>query len=224
MQRRWIIAALLMLAALALLPLRVALMAAGADARGLSARAVSGSVWSGQLAAAQWRGLGLGDVDARLQPLALATGTLRFQLSGNTLRGDVMMRRGGGGISAGNGRVDLAGNAVLPLRAVDLEAVDIGFRDGQCIAAAGRITVQPGGALARFGPMTGEPRCDGPFVLLDLASADGGERLALRIGADSGFRAHIDLVQVTEAERPALLAAGFQPTPQGLGLDLEGSL
>lgn len=220
----WIAVAVVGLAALWLLPLRLALIAGQFDAQGLSARAVGGRLWSGRLLAAEWRGLALGDIDVGLKPLALATATLRFELSGDQLRGEAWRRRGGGGVGNLSGRVAVAGLAGLPIEALVLERVDIGFRNGACTTAAGRLSLQPGGALARFGPLAGEPRCEGSAVLLPLESPDGAVRLELRVKPDTGFRARIEVAQVDEATRLALLAKGFQPTPQGLGMDLEGRL
>jgi general secretion pathway protein N len=211
--------ALLVLALLALWPMRLA----GLTGSGLTARAVTGSVWNGRLEAAQIKGLALGDIDAGLAPLSLASGTLRLGFAGATIRGAVLQRRGGGGVADVTGRLLPGLVAGLPIAAVDLDGISLGFADGACTAATGRITLQPGGVIASQGAFSGTPRCDGPALLLPLVSASGRGRLDLRITADGRFRAALAIDGVSEADRPALLAAGFQPTPQGLALTAEGT-
>ena len=211
--------ALFLLALLALWPMRLA----GLAGTGLTALAVTGSVWSGRLESAQIKGLALGDIDAGLAPLPLFGGTLRLGFAGATIRGAVLQRRGGGGISDVTGRLLPGQVAGLPIAAVDLDGVSLGFADGTCTVSAGRITLQPGGVIASQGAFSGTPRCDGPALLLPLVSASGRGRLDLRITAHGRFRAALALDGVAEADRPALLAAGFQATPQGLALNAEGT-
>ena len=211
--------ALLVVALLALWPMRLA----GLAGAGMTARAVTGSVWNGRLEAAQLKGLALGDIDAGLAPLPLVGGTLRLGFVGATIRGAVLQRRGGGGIADVTGRLSPGQVAGLPVASVDLDGVSLGFADGACTAAAGRIALQPGGVIANQGAFSGAPRCDGPALLLPLVSASGRGRLDLRITSDGRYRAALALDGVAEADRPALLAAGFQPTPQGLALTAEGT-
>lgn len=224
-RRRWaVFAAMLAAAALLLVPMRVAIMALGLERAGLSARAVSGSVWGGQLRAAGFRGAGLGDIGLRLAPLPLLAGTARFTASGERLRGALERSVNGGGVAGMSGRLELGGLAGLPITAFELEDVGIGFADGACRTAAGRVTAIPGPAMGGEGGLTGQPRCDGRFVLLPLMSASGLSRLELRIGADGGYRAELAMDGADEASRAVLLGRGFQPTPQGVALRVEGNL
>lgn len=219
-----IFAALLVAAMLVLLPLRTVLSLAGADSAGLSARDVTGRVGKGALAAAYWRGAGLGDVAVSLVPLSLLGGALRYEVTGDQVRGAVYVSRRGGGVSGMTGRIGVRSIGGLPVQGMDFAAVNLGFADGVCAAAAGQIMVQPGGVLSGLGAMAGAPLCDGGAILVPLVSSDGAARVDLRVMAGGKFRAEVRIDKVDEAARAGLLAAGFQATPQGLAMQLEGVL
>lgn len=224
MKRGWVIfAAMFALAMLVMLPLRLALVMAGAEAAGLAARDVRGRAGAGQLVAASWRGAGLGDVDVRLAPLASLGGAVRYEMTGDQLRGAVRFGRGGG-VYGMNGRVAVASIGGFAVNGAELAEVDIGFSGGVCTAAAGQIMVQPAGLLAGFGGLSGSPRCEGEAVLVPLASSDGAVRVDLRVKSGGAFRAEVMIDRLDESVRAGLLAAGFQPTPQGLAMKLEGVL
>lgn len=220
----WGFAAVLATAVLLLWPLRLAISGLGLEAAGLSARAVRGSMWSGELDAAGFRGARLGDVTLRLAPLALLAGRVEWRISGDALRGAGFRAVDGGGVTELSGRLALDGLAGLPVAGFELDAVGIAFAGGACRSAAGRVTAIAGPALGDEGGLTGQPRCDGRYVLLPLVSASGLARLDLRIAADGGYRAALALEGGDEARRAALLGRGFQPTPQGLALQVEGQL
>ncbi|PZN92196.1 MAG: type II secretion system protein N [Alphaproteobacteria bacterium] len=210
--------AMFALALLALLPLRVA----GLDNAGLTAQAVTGSIWRGHLTAAQLRGLPIGDVDAGMAPLSLLGGTLKLGFAGPVIAGAVLRHGNGGGVEGVRGRLLPGRVAGLPVASLDLDDFGADFRDAACAGAGGRVTLQPAGNLARIGTLVGAPRCDGPALVLPLAGDRG--RLDLRIAADGGYRATLAVDDVGEGERAGLLAAGFQPTPSGLALTVEGRL
>lgn len=216
--------ALLAAALLLMLPLRLALKMAGLDAAGLSAQAVSGSLWSGRMTAAGWRGIALGDGSAGLSPLALLTGRVRLGWAGDTIGGTIVRHRGGGGVEGVSGRTGAMTIGGLGLQSMEFAGVDIGFADGRCSRAGGQVSLQPAGALALAGSLTGIPRCAGEALVLPLVSADGSAQIELRARADASYRATITLEPVAEAARPGLLAAGFQPTPQGVAMTVEGVL
>lgn len=219
-----IAAAMLIVALVVTLPMRWALERTGLAAAGLSARAVTGSVWNASLADAAMRGARLGDVEARLALLPLLTGTARVVLSGGAVSGSVERGPGRSGIAGVSGTVAMAGLAGLPVRALQFDAVDIAFAGGVCRTARGRITMAAAGPLASEGGLAGTPRCDGAAVLLPLVSPSGQARLDLRLGGDGRFSGTLALDAVDEAARARLLAQGFSPTPQGLAINLMGTL
>lgn len=216
--------ALLTAAMLVMLPLRAGLSLAGLDAAGVAAQQSTGTVLAGRLVDAGWRGAALGDLRVRLAPLALAQGLLRYDLDGAGFSGGAFRSIGGGGITGANGRLAITSIGGLAVNGVVLDGVDLRFSNGACAGAGGRVALQPGGGLAGFGTLAGDARCDGREVLLPLATPGGEARIDLRIAQDGRFRAQVAITQVDEAMRPALLAAGFQPTPLGLGLAMEGTL
>jgi general secretion pathway protein N len=219
-----VFSAMLVVALLLLLPLRLALTAAGLDGAGLAARTVSGSLWSGRMTSASWRGVPLGDGRAGLSPLGLVTGNVRLNWRGDTISGVVVHKRGGGGVDGVTGDIGPLKIGGMALQRVGFEAVDIGFDGEQCSRAGGQLTVQPGGALAMAGTMTGTPRCDGDAVVVPLVSADGAAQIELRARANAGYAAKITIEPLAESARAGLLAAGFQPTPQGVMMTVEGVL
>lgn len=203
------------IAMIALLPLRLAL---GLRVTGLAARAVTGSIWSGRLADAQWRGAGIGNLEVGLSPLPLLAGRLRLAVAGTSVRGVVTPN----GVTGLIGQVALAGVTPLPVSSIGFDGVDIVFSDGVCRAAKGQVQVLTRGVLVASEAFSGTARCDAGKLLLPLVS--GRARLDLRIGGDGRYAAGIAIDTIDETARPGLIAAGFQPTPQGLALTLEGSL
>lgn len=209
---------LLLAALVALLPLR--LVIAGSE---LAAHDARGSIWAGRLTDARWRGIGLGDLAIGIEPLALMGGRAVFAITGPALRGRVS-RTGVEGLA---GQVGVAGATPLPLAGIAFDAVSVDFSGGTCRTARGTVRITAAGGLAGAGGsaavFAGTPRCESGRLLLPLA-APGGGRIDVGIAAGGRYRAQVTLAGVDEAARPGLLAAGFQPTPQGVALTLEGSL
>lgn len=183
----------------ALLPLRLAVSAAGLADRGLAARDSAGSVWFGALGAARLGPLPLGDVAARLRFMPLLAGRVRLDLrSADGFHGGIGASRHGFSVDDASGR--LAASALPGLPPVALELSDLSFRfaDGRCESAYGRVTARFSGEVAgaplssTFG---GEARCDGRALLLPLVSQAGTERVSLRVQADGRYRADVSLVR-----------------------------
>lgn len=209
--------------AMALLPLR--LLLAMADT-GVTARQVSGSVWHGHLAAAAWHGAPSGDVDAGLQPLALLGGHWRWRIASQLLTGLVEPGPGTRGITGMTGEIATRGLLALPIDRIALENVSIGFAGGRCVVAGGtvRLELELGLGGAQTGSLQGNPTCAGGRLQLPLRSADASMGLHLSVAGDGRYQARLFIAAADAALRPALLAAGFQDTPQGLVRHLEGQL
>lgn len=219
---RWLaFVAFLLLAAAATLPLRFA----GLERAGLTASAASGTIWQGKLMSAQWHGIPLGDIAVGLSPTALLGGGLRLDFAGDAIGGTLVKHPGGMRVTGLAGRVGPLQIGGFPITAIEFDGVDIGFTDGTCTAAAGQVRVQP---AIRHENLAGTARCAGRVLQLPLASPSGAERFDLDLGADGRYRATLAIDSATETaretERLALLAAGFQPTPRGFMLAMEGSL
>ena len=186
-------------ALVALVPLRLAITATGLEEKGLSAREAAGSVWFGALGEARFGSLGLGDVAARLRFLPLLVGRARLDLEGEGgMSGGLGVSRHLFAAEDVSGSFDAMPIAALPPMRLDLTDLSFTFRDGICASADGRVTARLAGELAgaplasSFG---GEPRCEGPALLLPLASQAGTERIALRVFAGGRYRADLSLVR-----------------------------
>jgi general secretion pathway protein N len=75
--------ALMLIALIVFLPMRLVLGWIGLGDQGFTARTVSGSVWDGRLNEARFGDLALGSLDARLSPFALLVGRARVSLDGD---------------------------------------------------------------------------------------------------------------------------------------------
>lgn len=182
----------LLFALVALLPLRFALDRLGFGEKGLTARESVGSVWLGALVDARFGTVPLGDVATRLRALPLLAGRSRLDLrqEGDGLRAGVTASRHGFGIDDASGTIEAPGLGGLPPAKLDLADVSVRFGDGLCAAAEGRVRAQLTGELngAPLAMMSGDVRCDGPALLLPLASRSGRDRLWVRLFGDGSYR------------------------------------
>ena len=183
------VAAALLFALAATLPLRFAVDRLGFGARGLTARAATGSVWMGVLRQARLGPVALGDVRARLNLLPLFLGRARLSLrgagGGAPIVGAVTVTGNGFGIDDVSGRFHVDGP--LPVAAIDLDDVSAGFAAGRCVRGEGRVRASGGGALAGAS-LAGAVRCDGAALLLGLADAGRNARIELRLFGDGRYR------------------------------------
>ena len=179
--------ALMLVALVVLLPLRLVLGWAGIGDEGLSARRVEGSVWSGRLVEARIGDASLGDLAAHVSPLALVAGKARLALDSIV---DVPQRTVHGSVETGRHAIGIAGMtanvgvgrlfAPLPVATLDLDDVTVRFADEACQTAQGRVRATLAGATGAFGgvalpaSLAGGVRCDGPALLVPLTSAGGG--------------------------------------------------
>jgi general secretion pathway protein N len=188
----------LLLSLVALLPLRLALDGLGFAARGLSARQVEGSVWAGALADARLGTVELGEVTTRLRALPLLAGRARLDVAQEDqgLRAGITLSRHGFGIDGASGALPAPRLDGVAVPALELADVSIRFEDGLCTAAEGLVTARFAGELAGVplaAGFSGEARCDGPALLLPLASRSGSDRLDVRLFADGRYRIDVAL-------------------------------
>ncbi|WP_019516823.1 type II secretion system protein N [Sphingomonas sp. Mn802worker] len=228
--RRTLFLAMFVAALLVLLPLRVVLGWAGLDDKGFAAREVRGSVWSGRLSEARFGDLALGDLNARVSPLALLIGRARVALESRNgdakLSGTVELSRGRAGVIGTSGPIEPGSAfAPLPVTALNLDEVSVRFADGACEAAEGRVRAEISGTFlgaALPGAVSGTARCDGGALLLPLVSAAGTEGAALRLWADGRYRAELTLVPSDPAVATRLDTAGFVANGAARMLAIEG--
>ena len=227
MRRMVLFLAMLALAIVALLPLRLVL----GSVDGLKAREASGSLWSGTLKEASVGPAMLGDLDARLSPLSLLVGQARLVVKRDStgpdrLSGALGLGRSRRSVESVTGTIPVgAVFAPLPIGALELTDVTVRFRDGQCDRAEGLVKASISGdlvGLALPAGLNGAARCDRGDLLLPLTSGAGGEGLALRIFGNGQYEARLTL-QATEPEMMArLTGAGFTTGPGGYAMSFKG--
>jgi len=224
--------AMLLVALIVFLPLRLVLGMVGVDDLGLSARRAGGTIWGGSLAEARVGALALGDLEARLSPGALLVGQVRIAIEGagtvpgRGIAGAVTMTRHGFGVDELSAAL-AAGPLFqpVPVTTLDFDQVSIAFADGECRRAEGRVraTLGPGPAGLALPPqVAGAIRCDAGALLVPLTGQAGAEAVTLRIGGDGRYRAELTLPAGDPAVAERLAALGFVQGPGGWRLAAEG--
>jgi hypothetical protein len=196
----------------------------------LSARKMTGTIWKGHLAEAAWRGTSLGDLDVALDPRELLAGRVRIEWvrGGSRVTGRLGVEKGLTLLERLNGQVGMT----VPLPFAD--TVDIGLHDaaltldgaGRCVTAGGEVaTVLTGLPLIGTSPeLRGLAQCDGEWLMLPLASADGRIALDVRLAADRRYRADVDVQARALPLRLALAAAGFEMSRDRARIGVAGTL
>ncbi|MDB5688358.1 MAG: type secretion system protein [Sphingomonas bacterium] len=222
-------------AAVALLPLRLALDWLAIDTLGVSARQAEGSIWLGALREVRIGGGAIGDLRARLDPLPLAAGRARVEMdrlersdAGLPLRGAVIVSRHALGVDDVSASLPIGASlAPLPIRTLDLTEVNVRFRDGLCDHADGLVKAQLAGDVAGISlpaGLTGNARCEGGALMLPLASQGGAEMLSLAIQGSGSVRAELLVRPGGDAARARLLGLGFLPVGDRLRLAVDATL
>lgn len=233
MNRRWLIwtSGILLLALIALFPLRAALALSDMERIGFAARQVGGTIWYGRVGELHLRSQPLGTFEVRLDPLALLFGTIsmRFDrmddpdgvLEGRLIAG---MSRG---VEASSGRISVEQMfAPLPIEAIQLDQVTVLFRRGTCVRGSGRITpiiASPIPGISLGSGLTGRLECDGERARVVMTSPSGGERVEFYVNSEGAYRAWMTVRPPPEAS--AILSLfGFRQSPEGLTLQMRGRL
>ena len=229
-RRLVLFAALLVIGLLVTLPLRLVM---GAMEGPLTAREASGSVWSGSLKEARIGPVALGDLSARLSPLALLTGQAQLQVARQSSAPD----RLAGALSVGGRRRSLENVTgilpvdglfgAIPIVTIELTDVTALFRDNQCDRAEGLVRASltsDAAGLPLPASVSGAARCDRGALLLPLASASGEEGVTLRIFGDGRYAAEMRVRATEPGVVARLTGAGFSPGPGGYVLTIGGRL
>ncbi len=219
-------------ALIAFLPMRLVLGWIGLGDQGMTARSVDGSVWWGTLTEARFGDLAVGDLDAGLSPFQLLLGRAKVSIDSRgdarTLNGAIVVSRHSFGLDEMTGALS-AGTvfAPVPVTGIDLDAVTVRFQDGTCQRAEGRVKAMLSGdvgGLALAQGLSGTAKCESGALLLPLASQSGNELAAIRLWPSGRFRAELTIRVADPADAPRLVTSGFQQTPQGYTLAVEGTL
>ena len=216
-------------ALVAMLPLRVALAMAG-DVP-LTAKAIQGSIWSGRLIDAKLDGIPVGSFQVGLKPAHLLQGRMALDLAslgGERTTATLYAGFGGRGIKKLETSLSTPGAfAPLPLDSLTMRDVSLAFKGSNCSEATGQVRIN---LVPKIGPvglgqtLIGSLRCDGNAVGLNLSSQSGFEKLSLRFMPDGQYSSRLTIKPQAEADRLALLAAGFRESQAGLTFELGGRL
>ncbi|MDB5681067.1 MAG: type secretion system protein [Sphingomonas bacterium] len=225
--------AMMLVALIALFPLRLAVGLFGLADEGLSAREVTGPVWWGGLNEAHYGNVSLGDVSAGLSPIQLFVGRARIDVEGQegttnaSLSGALSFSRSTAGVDDVTATVP-AGDAFapVPITSIALDDVSVRFRDGRCERAEGKITASIAATTPQLNlppTLSGNARCEGGALLIPLASQAQTESIAVSIEADGKYRAILTVRPSDPAVGVSLMAAGFHQTNAGYRMTVNGN-
>lgn len=218
---RKLFAAMLIVALILFMPLRLALGAAGDS---ISIRSAEGTLWGGRMVGVSLAGVPLGDLDARLSVLSLLLGKARIRVDGAQLHGAIT-----GGITGRGGDIESLAlplsRALGPVRLTMLELSDahLRFRSGTCAEADGLATVQLESALGGQ-RLSGPLKCNKGALGVDLVSQPAMQRLSLRFPDSSHYEALITVRAADTDQATRLTAIGFRETSSGHILRFSGPL
>lgn len=211
-------AAMLVVALIVFLPMRLALGATGLADQGLSARRVGGTIWGGSMLEARFGEVALGDLRVSLSPLALLVGRARLAFEGagadgRPIMGAATISRHAMGIDGVTASLPAAALfAPLPVTMLSLEDVTVRFRDGVCEEAGGRVRATvtgEAGGLPLPPTMMGNARCEAGALLLPMTGQGGTEAVNLRIRPDGRYTADLVLTPGDPAAAAKLEQLGF---------------
>ena len=214
--RGTLFAAILVVALIVTLPLRLALAWFGVAEAGMTAREVTGSIWSGRLVEARFGQIALGELAARVAPLPLLIGHARIELAapdgaaGSRLSGAIDVTRHDIGLSHVTASLPV-GNAFspVPVTTLELDDVSVGYAGDTCERAEGRVRALLTGDVA------------GQRIPTTMSSP-AGEGSTIRIWRDGRYRTDLTLTTSDPAQVARLQGFGFVQTPQGMQLAIEG--
>lgn len=221
----------LLILAVLLMPLRIALGAAGLDDRGLSARHIGGLVWNGWLEDARIGPVPLDHVNARLRfwPLLIGEAQLALERPDSAaapLFAVVAASPSGMAVHDATGTLMLSGAmANLPVERAELTDVSVRFADGKCVAAKGQVrlfvaALAPGLDLANG--LTGKAQCMKDKLHIALTGQSGLEKLVLTLDGKGRYVARLTVNGLPPEFKASLRDAGFSMLGSGVQLVREG--
>ena len=225
-------AAMLVVALIVFLPMRLVLGMTGLADEGLNARRVGGTIWGGSMIEARFGDVALGDLRVSLSPLALLVGRARLAFEGagadgRPIAGAASVSRHAIGMESVTASLPAATLfAPLPVTTLALEDVTVRFRDGVCEEAGGRVratVVGDAGGLPLPPSLMGTARCEAGALLLPMTGQGGTEAVNLRIRPDGRYTADLVLSPSDPAAAAKLEQLGFvAATGGGYRLSAEG--
>lgn len=229
---RLVLAALVLFALAATLPMRLAL--AWVAPGQVAAREAAGTIWSGALYDLRVGALALGDVNARLLVLPLLVGRAEMHVERPGPAGDTAFSANGSGgagwarLTDVNGSVPLGdGFGTIPATTLGFTDFRVSLAEGRCREAGGRVSLilSPLSELMT-GPiaLSGNARCDRGALYVPMTGPSGMERLLLRLEPDGKWKAELVLAGLPVEISTPLLESGFSARPGGIGITATGTL
>lgn len=226
--------ALLVLALLVLLPLRVALGASGLERNGFSARSVSGLAWSGRMRDVRFGDIDLGDLDVAVSPLELLIGRTSMRVGRPANEAALFplagqFSRAGDGISVDNFTGTVPANGLfdpLPVGAIEFAEFHARFAEGRCSDASGTIRVSIGTTIPGLNlsqGLAGNARCQDGVLVLPLQGQSGLETLELRVEGNGQYVATFSVGGIAPDSGAPLAAMGFAAQGDRYMMTVEGS-
>jgi general secretion pathway protein N len=196
---------------------------------GLEVQSVTGTIWDGQVRGARYQGLDIGDVDLRLLPRTLLSGTPQVQF--DRLQGPISGRAS---LSRDVRRVEgVTGELALPLGPTGLSA-RIAMADvlletelsGACRVVDGKVQATLTGIplIGTTPPLAGTPVCDGAAIRVPMELADRSVGLDLSLQPDRSWQADLSLAVPNPLLRTLLGTLGFAIEGDRATLSAAGAL
>jgi len=234
MSRRWLACwlAMLFLALLAFLPLRVALATSELERIGFGARQVAGTIWYGRIGDLQLRSRPLGTFEVAVDPASLLLGSPSMRM--NRLDGtegplEGIVRAGRQrGIARMNGRIAAQSLfSPLPIEALEFRDATLLFRDGLCAEASGTVVpvlAAPVPGVDLGSGLMGRLRCNGRRARVVMRDPNGAGRLDLYVDSAGAYRAWMSVDAPSPELSAVLVGLGFRHSSLGLTLSARGRL
>ena len=219
-------------AAIALVPLNIAIDLLQLRRFGLEATQVEGNIWSGRLYDAHFGKIALGDVSSKLSLEDITKGRLRLNIAGSDeisrLKGVFSYGLGGPGIDDFNiGMPVMAGPPPIGGVTLIVDGLKAHFPGGDCADGSGQVRAYLSGALPAIGlpgEMSGPAVCRDGKLTFDLASASGREQELITIVAANRYRVRAFIQSPPPQLGQILQSKGFVPVDGGFAYEEERTL
>lgn len=219
-------------AAIAFVPLKIAVDLLQLRRFGLEAAQIEGNIWSGQLFDAHLGKIALGDVTSKLSLADLTKGRLRLDIAGSDevsrLKGVFSYGLGGAGIDDFNiGMPVMAGPPPIGGVTLIVEGLKAHFPGGDCADGSGEVRAYLSGALPAIGlpgEMSGPALCRDGKLTFDLASPSGREQELITILAANRYKVRAFIRPTSPQIGQFLQSKGFVPVDDGYAYEEERTL
>lgn len=216
------------------MPMRLAVSMAGLEDKNFSAKQISGSIWDGHIESAKLGPVNLGNLDAGMQFWPLFSGDLILDVErpenaqGGSLKATLGRAGDGFLVADANASIPVGRHlAPLPASNIEINGFSANFKQGRCTTASGQVRMSldaniPGLDLQRG--LLGNAECQDGVLVLPMTSGSGMETLTLKLEGNGRYAARLALSGGNAAWTLLLPSLGFQKTPDGYAIRMNGQL